>query len=87
MADGSQGELPIGEEVEYDNLGRIMTLPGKYAGGGKLESGQKIYTENLSRHVTSYIRRSGVGKPGSCHLFRHTMATLMLEGGADIRHV
>jgi integrase/recombinase XerD len=50
-------------------------------------TGQKIYTENLSRHITSYIRRSGVGKPGSCHLFRHTMATLMLEGGADIRYV
>ncbi len=50
-------------------------------------TGQKIYTENLSRHVTSYIRRSGVAKPGSCHLFRHTMATLMLEGGADIRYV
>jgi site-specific recombinase XerC len=24
---------------------------------------------------------------GSCHLFRHTMATLMHEGGADIRFI
>jgi integrase/recombinase XerD len=50
-------------------------------------TGQKIYTENLSRLVTSYIKRAGIAKPGSCHLFRHTMATLMLEGGADIRYV
>jgi integrase/recombinase XerD len=27
------------------------------------------------------------GKKGACHLFRHTMATLMLENGADIRHI
>jgi len=50
-------------------------------------TGAAIYEQNLSREITAYVRRSGVGKPGSCHLFRHTMATLMLEGGADIRYV
>jgi len=33
------------------------------------------------------VRASGVNKPGSCHLFRHTCATLMLEGGADVRFI
>ncbi|MGH3266261.1 MAG: tyrosine-type recombinase/integrase [Trebonia sp.] len=41
----------------------------------------------LTGLVADYVKRSGVGKPGACHLFRHTMATLMLEGGADIRFI
>jgi integrase/recombinase XerD len=35
--------------------------------------------------TTDYVNRAGLEKKGSCHLFRHTMATLMLEHGADIR--
>ena len=31
--------------------------------------------------------RAEIGKHGSCHLFRHTAATLMLEHGADIRYI
>jgi integrase/recombinase XerD len=28
---------------------------------------------------------AGIEKPGSVHIFRHTMATLMHDAGADIR--
>lgn len=41
----------------------------------------------LSTHIASYVKRAEIGKHGSCHLFRHTMATLMLENGADIRFI
>lgn len=41
----------------------------------------------LTHHVSRYIQAAGVGKSGSCHLFRHTLATLMLENGADIRFI
>jgi integrase/recombinase XerD len=34
-----------------------------------------------------YVKSAGLGKGGACHIFRHTMATLMLEGGADIRYI
>src|SRR5574341_227815 len=37
--------------------------------------------------IHGYVEKAGIGKKGSCHLFRHTMATLMLENGADIRFI
>lgn len=43
--------------------------------------------DRLTQIVGGYVTASGVGKQGACHLFRHTMATLMLEGGADIRYI
>jgi integrase/recombinase XerD len=41
----------------------------------------------LTRLASQYVKASGVPKTGACHLWRHTMATLMLEGGADIRYI
>jgi integrase/recombinase XerD len=46
------------------------------------------FTPNrVSGRVARYVKTSGVPKVGACHLFRHTCATLMLEGGADIRYI
>jgi len=33
------------------------------------------------------VQAADLGKSGSCHLFRHACATLMLENGADIRFI
>jgi integrase/recombinase XerD len=51
------------------------------------ETGMGVPAESLSNIVRRYIEAAGVQKPGSCHLFRHTAATLMLENGADIRFI
>jgi len=46
------------------------------------------FTPNrLTQLARDYIDRADIGKRGSCHLFRHTCATLMLENGADIRFI
>ena len=50
-------------------------------------AGEPFSLDYLTEMVRGYVEKSGVGKPGACHLFRHTMATLMLEGGADIRFI
>ncbi|WP_347332707.1 site-specific tyrosine recombinase XerC [Marinimicrobium locisalis] len=53
-----------------------------------LEStGQPLTPDKLSRLVSKYIKQADIGKGGSCHLFRHTVATLMLDNGADIRFI
>lgn len=49
--------------------------------------GLRIRANRLSELVRAYVESADIGKRGSCHLFRHTMATLMLEGGADIRDI
>jgi integrase/recombinase XerD len=49
--------------------------------------GEPLTVSWVTDRVRDYVQRANLGKSGSCHLFRHTMATLMLEGGADIRHV
>jgi integrase/recombinase XerD len=51
------------------------------------EYGEPFRKNRLTDLVKKYIEASGVGKPGACHIFRHTMATLMLDAGADIRHI
>ena len=48
----------------------------------------EAFTPNrLTQMVREYIDAADIGKRGSCHLFRHTMATLMLENGADVRFI
>jgi integrase/recombinase XerD len=51
------------------------------------QHGEPIHPEHLTSHVGDYVAAAELGKRGSCHLFRHTMATLMLEHGADVRYV
>jgi len=47
--------------------------------------GRKFCRTNLSWIVKNYLREAGITSRGSCHLIRHTAATLMMEHGADLR--
>jgi integrase/recombinase XerD len=50
-------------------------------------SGKPFTPNHLSGLVRKYIEKALPGRSGACHTFRHSMATLMLEGGADIRFI
>lgn len=49
--------------------------------------GRAFQSSGLGDRVRGYIEAAGVTKRGACHLFRHAMATQMLEHGADIRYI
>lgn len=50
-------------------------------------TGLPLAPEYVTHRVREIVEAAKIGKRGSCHLFRHTMATLMLENGADVRYV
>jgi integrase/recombinase XerD len=49
--------------------------------------GEAFNPDVLSRQVAATFKKAGLARSGSCHLLRHTCATHMLEGGADIRFI
>lgn len=50
-----------------------------------LPRGGPMSPKRAGEVVKAALKASGVDKDGSCHLFRHAMATHMLENGTDIR--
>jgi integrase/recombinase XerD len=51
------------------------------------QEGEELSPARLTQLARDYVAKADIGKTGACHLFRHTCATLMLEGGADIRYI
>jgi len=83
--------IPIGERAlawitKYTRDARPQLLGGVEDGTVFLtELGEPFERKQLTSLVRTYLRKSKIGKMGGCHLWRHTVATLMLENGADIR--
>ncbi len=85
--------IPIGDRAlawidKYLTEVRPELVAGVDEGVLYLTNLSEPFTPNrLTQLVRNYVQSAEIGKTGACHLFRHTMATLMLEHGADIRFI
>ena len=84
--------VPIGERAlqwieKYLHDGRIELLDEPTTTLFLTTLGNAFHPNNLSALVRGYLVAAGISKRGSCHMIRHTTATLMLTGGADLRSI
>jgi len=80
---GERALLWVGRYLEEVRPSHIV--PPGHATLFVTETGRPLKPARLTQLMTRYVDRAELGKRGACHVFRHTMATLMLEGGADVR--
>lgn len=85
--------VPIGERalawlVKYRDEVRVQWLAGLDEGRLWLRpNGKPLRKSQLTDRMKKLIGEAGIDKAGACHIYRHSLATHMLDRGADVRYV
>ena len=86
--------LPTALARKFPNAGHELawqflfpaTRPHRDAATGQLRR-HHLHESAVQRAVTQAVRESGITKRATCHTFRHSFATRLLQAGYDIRTV
>lgn len=82
---GSQAIAALRAYLAEGRPGPAVAAPAEYVFLSR--GGKKLDRENLWAIVKKYVKRAGLNKKASPHTLRHSFATHLLSGGADLRAV